>query len=136
MPDSPTSEPESVFVCDCEKLVRSACAGEAFYRQLDGKRFCVLHFPGKEKSADFEAALQRKLENQDFDFRGVWFPNNVVFREFEFRTFVDFSWATFVEGVDFLRTSFGDNAHFLFTHFQGEAIFDGVTFSGSADFAY
>jgi len=57
--------------------MRSACAGEPFYKEHEGKRYCVLHFPGKEKSAGFKAAFQRKLENKDFDFGGVWFPDEL-----------------------------------------------------------
>src|SRR5436189_3028170 len=73
MHDSLPSEPQPTIVCACEGWMRSACAGEPFYKEHEGNRYCVLHFPGKEKSADFEKALQRKLENEDFDFRGVWF---------------------------------------------------------------
>src|SRR5437763_14471854 len=79
MPDSSTSEAESDFVCECEEWMRSACAGEAFYEEREGKRYCVLHFPGLEKSADFSVALRRKLENNDFKFWGVWFPDPVSF---------------------------------------------------------
>jgi putative addiction module component (TIGR02574 family) len=57
MPDSRTSDPESAFVCDCNKWVRKACAGEPFYKELEDKRYCVLHFPGKEKRADFKRSL-------------------------------------------------------------------------------
>ena len=74
MPDSPISEPESEFVCECEEWMRSACAGDAFYEVREGKRYCVLHFPGIEKSADFAVALRRKLENNDFKFGGRMFP--------------------------------------------------------------
>lgn len=47
--------------------MRSACYGERFYQtnklppqsgEVKVKRYCVLHFPGKEKSADFRIALQ------------------------------------------------------------------------------
>ena len=60
--DSPTSEPESDFVCDCPRWQRGACEGETFYKEHEGKRFCVLHFPGKEKSADFRMRLKEDLK--------------------------------------------------------------------------
>src|SRR5713226_4355584 len=101
MPESPASESESAFVCHCEELMRSACAGEPFYKEHEGKRYCVLHFPGKEKSADFEQALQRKLENENFDFRGVWFPDKPPFERFEFTTTANFISATFSAEADF-----------------------------------
>src|ERR1041384_2051999 len=113
MSDSLTSEPQSDFVCDCEEWVRSACAGEPFYRDLEGKRYCVLHFPSKEKSADFQQALQRKLESEDFDFRGVWFPDELSFRDYEFGTLADFRGATFSDWADFGRATFRGDAHFF-----------------------
>src|SRR4051812_23351499 len=112
MPDSPTSEPESDFVCDCPGYWREACAGEPFYRELEGKRYCVLHFPSKEKSADFEQALQKKLGREDFNFRGVWFPDTLSFEEYEFRTEADFSAATFSAWAIFFRAAFRARANF------------------------
>src|SRR5436309_13612799 len=101
MPDSPPCEPESDFVCDCEWSMRSACAREPFYKEHEGKRYCVLHFPGKEKSTAFEKALQRKLENKDFDFRGVWFPDELWFAKSEFTTAATFRGATFSAEANF-----------------------------------
>jgi len=114
-------EPESAFVCDCEAWMRSACEGEPFYREHEGKRYCVLHFSGKEKSADFEKALQRKLENKDFNFRGVWFPDRLLFSNFGFDV-ADFRSATFSAAADFRHSKFG------------EAIFVNATFSGRVSF--
>jgi hypothetical protein len=123
MPDSPTSEPESAFVCDCHEWMRKACVGEPFYRELKGKRYCLLHFPGKEKSADFEQALQRKLENEDFDFRGVWFPDKLPFEHFEFRTKANFVSATFSAKADFSSATFGAAADFRFATFNALVYF-------------
>src|SRR5205809_4044926 len=80
-PPEPTSEPS--FVCNCEESMRSACKGLPSYMDLG---YCVLHYPGVEKSADFKAALDSKLNKKDFDFRGVWFPDEVDFSGFEFST--------------------------------------------------
>src|SRR5438876_8012402 len=106
MPESPTSEPESSFVCDCEEWMRSACAGEPFYKDHEGKRYCVLHLPGKEKSADFQKALRRKLDTEDFDFRGVWFPNELPFSNFAFSEDVDFRGAIFSANANFVAATF------------------------------
>src|SRR5258708_33576971 len=106
MPDSPTSEPEGDFVCDYADLMSSACAGEPFYKKHEGKRCCVLHFHGKEKSADFKKALQRKLENKDFNFRGVWFPDSMFFFNDRFDRDVDFSSATFSAEAHFSLATF------------------------------
>jgi hypothetical protein len=135
MPEPPTSEPESDFVCDCKELVRSACAGEPFYKEHEGKRYCVLHFPDKEKSADFETALQRKLENKDFDFRGVWFPE-VSFDGFDFSAPAYFSYATFSAAAHFSYTTFSAAADFSGATFSAVADFVAATFSAAADFGY
>jgi hypothetical protein len=68
------------FICACEEWVRDACRGEGFYKEHDGKRYCVLHYPGTEKKEAFAEALQRKLGDNDFDFGGVWFPDFVDFQ--------------------------------------------------------
>src|SRR5437762_1047167 len=106
MPDSPTTEPESDFVCACEEWMRSACAGEPFYKELEDKRYCVLHLPETGKQADFEPAVQQKLNRKDFNFRGVWFPNDVSFRGFDFSGPVDFSGARFSASSSFIAATF------------------------------
>jgi hypothetical protein len=123
MPDSPASEP--AFVCDCEEQMRSACAGEPFYKELQGQRYCVLHFPSEEKSADFRKAFQRKIENRDFNFRGAWFPDEVSLAR------VDFS-----EPTDFTSATFNSPVHFRGAMFRSEASFHGATFNAHADFSY
>ena len=100
--------------------MRSACAGEPFYKEHEGKYYCMLHFPGKEKSAGFKEAFQRKFENNDFDFGGVWFPDELFFK-LDFGGPVFFRSATFSAQVDFrvalselLRTFQRKNAGFSF----------------------
>jgi hypothetical protein len=136
MPDSPTPEPESDFVCDCKRSVRSACAAEPFYKEHESKRYCVLHFPSKEKSADFEKALQRKLDNKDFNFRGAWFPEDGSFVEFDFSAKADFHSVTFSEKADFSHATFSAEADFSSATFNANASFSSATFSARADFSY
>lgn len=135
MSASSTIEPESAFVCDCEEGMRSACTGEPFYKEHEGKRYCVLHFPGTEKSGDFEKALQRKLENKDFDFSGVWFPDPLKFSEFKFGEGAYFGGTTFSAEVDFSRATFSAAAYFGGATFNKHATFRGATFSAEVDFS-
>lgn len=126
--------------------MRTACSGEPFYKEYGGKRYCVLHFPGKEKSASFKEALQKKLNNENFDFRGVWFPDDVEIQEdLEFGKNADFSNATFNAVADFRSALFRcsakfDDASFLgltlfnSAHFGGPTSFDGASFVGYANF--
>jgi hypothetical protein len=136
MPDSPTSETESDFVCDCEEWMRSACAGEPFYAQQDDKRYCVLHFPNKEKSVDFKAALQRKLDNKDFNFRGVWFPNEVSFLNFDFSAPADFRRASFNASTHFTNSTFKSTVSFSKAIFSARVEFRRTTFFAKADLSF
>jgi uncharacterized protein YjbI with pentapeptide repeats len=114
--------------------MRLACVGEPFYEAQKDKRYCVLHFPDKLKSADFKKALQRKLENKDFDFRGVWFPDEVSFTHFDFSAAADFCFATFTAEADFRHATFSAEANFIGATFRAKAFFIRATFSAQADF--
>jgi hypothetical protein len=139
------SESETVFVCDCGDLARSACVKEPFYKETEDKRYCVLHYPGKEKASDFEKAFQRKIAAGDYNFRAVWFPDDLDFNGFNFRvkanfcdaTFsaqADFGYATFSAETDFGYATFSLGAYFGYATFNAETDFGYVTFSAQANF--
>lgn len=136
MPDLSTPETESAFVCDCEEELRPACAGETYYEEYEGKRYCVLHFPGKDKSAEFRKALQRKQDNKDFDFRGVIFPDKVSFHGVDFSDVANFSYAIFSGDADFRTVTFREWVSFRFATFNGEVDFWFATSTLLADFGY
>src|SRR5215510_9673152 len=96
---STTRQPEKVisttFTCDCAEHYRSSCVSEIIYQEQDGPRYCVLHYPGKEKIEWFRSALIKKIEAGDFDFRGVWFPEEVSFEGIQFSSNAAFSGAFF-----------------------------------------
>lgn len=94
------------FVCDCDWIFRTACQGLSFYKEYQGKRYCVLHYPGKEKSADFIVALRKKLEAKDFTFHGVRFLDSISFAGVEFGAGAFFRNAKFSADVDFNRAKF------------------------------
>ena len=134
MPDSPTSEPESDFVCDCKEWMRSACAGEPFYQEWEGKRYCVLHLPGTPKSLDFSKAFKAKLKAKDFNFRGVWFPDELRLDNEEYLDNVDFSDAFFNSRVFFTDARFTMRANFNAATFAMEAYFSRSLFNAKASF--
>jgi hypothetical protein len=115
-------------VCDCEQRMRSACRGQPWYKEYGGKRYCVLHYPGMEKSADFEEALQNKLKAGDLNFCGAWFPNGVNFSSYTFNAEVNFSSATFNAEVDFSFTTFEADANFSSATFNARAKFQHTNF--------
>jgi uncharacterized protein YjbI with pentapeptide repeats len=135
MSSSSASESSTSFVCECRKSWRSACTGEPFYKEHDGKRYCVLHYPSKDKAPTFSEAIQRKLAAKSFNFRGVWFPDKLNFDDFAFGDAADFRYASFNEAVDFSYTSFAA-AYFCYATFNSHAYFGNATFNAWADFSY
>lgn len=132
------------FTCECEERMRSSCVGEDFYEESDGKRYCVLHHPSQEKKEQFEKALERKLNNQDLDFQGVWFPDQVAFSGV-FNGKVDFTGARFSNyttffdvdfngDVYFRLAQFGMAANFAHAKFRKNAYFGGARFENSCSF--
>lgn len=136
MSTSSSTTHDDSFICECEDWMRSACRGEIFYKEHYGKRYCVLHYPGKEKSEEFEKSLQRKLDDKDFDFRGVWFPDDVSFENFTFNVAADFSGAQFNAIAIFKDAQFSDEANFSGAQFSTDASFNGARFSAIANFGY
>jgi pentapeptide repeat protein len=94
----------------------------------------VLHLPEKEKSVDFQKAFQRKRDQKDFNFRGVWFPDELDFSRFDFTANADFSYATFTDRVDFSYATFSMRAEFSDAAFSGVAYFRSATFRANANF--
>jgi pentapeptide repeat protein len=134
MPDSPTPKLDSTFICECDEGMRSACAGEPFHKEHEGKRYCVLHFPSREKRADFEAALLKKLEKEDFNFCGAWFPSEVSFDKVEFSTAANFQFATFSAKASFEHARFTALADFRDATFMSEGHFFSTSFGRYANF--
>lgn len=137
MTASPEVEAKSYkpFVCECEEQMRSACDGLSYYKEYEGKLYCVLHFPSKEKISDFKDTLRQKLNANDFNFCGVWFPEQISFRNDRFRNKADFSFSTFSEEAIFTSTKFYSEANFSFATFNKEALFDlSVEFNADANF--
>lgn len=124
--------PPASFTCACDKSMRTACDGLPFFGKSGGKEFCVLHLPEKEKAADFEAAIQRKLADKDFNFRGVWFPREVTFENFVFEKRANFTDAEFTSTVKFVDAVFNAEAKFIRTKFNGRVDFSQARFMQAA----
>jgi hypothetical protein len=91
-------------VCQVDGPYRSACQGQTRYDEYEGKRYCVLHYPRKEKATHpdrpFQHAVSRKLKYKDFNFAGVYFPGYLEdFASLEFDKEANFSQAIFEGGV-------------------------------------
>jgi len=137
MLNSPTSATKSAPVADCVECLRLACQEqEPFYKEHEGNRYCVFHFPGREKSTEFKQALQGKLVKKDFNFsfRGMWFPDLWSFFEFHFDKDADFSYAVFKGPVNFRKAVFSARANFTEATFDAKVDFAGATFKAEVDF--
>jgi uncharacterized protein YjbI with pentapeptide repeats len=128
-------ESASKPISEC-KGRRSNCSfGNASYEDQEGK-WCVLHYPGKEKSAEFTELLKEKINEEDFDFSGAWFPDKVdKFRLLKFSKDANFSNATFSEAASFRHAAFVAKADFSNTVFSAAASFGEATFGEKADFS-
>ena len=129
------------FTCAVEKEeYRSACEGLDFYGEYEGKRFCVLHFPGEGKREDFEHVKKSKLADSEknYDFGGTIFPEGTSnFEGAEFDGNAIFAGATFFGDANFERAQFsGEWTFFTEAQFGGvKTNFTEVQFSGeSTDF--
>ncbi len=135
MSSSPSTEATVAdFVCDCSYLALSACVGLPFYKEYEGEQYCVLHYPDKEKAADFDVALKRKLDAEDFNFSGVWFPAAVRFGEYRFTKPVNFDDAKFTDVADFYSAKFNAKASFVGASFRAPADFRGAVFGMEVNF--
>jgi hypothetical protein len=131
---SPPTPAEDIFVCT--KWEHGSCRKEKFYDEHDGKPYCVLHYPGAEKTEDFEEALSKKLEDGDFNFEAVWFPDTVSFHNFTFGAPAYFNYAHFNAAADFSGARFTAIAEFRVVQFSAAAYFTQTQFTGAANFSY
>jgi uncharacterized protein YjbI with pentapeptide repeats len=115
-------------VLSCKEDFGSACRGLPTNDKRAGKLYCVLHSPrGNKDPAAFEGAIEKKLKEEDFDFRGVYFPGKQSLASF-------LPNYTFEGTVDFSDATFKQEAHFSGATFEGEASFSNATFEGWPQF--
>jgi uncharacterized protein YjbI with pentapeptide repeats len=119
---------------DCVQAMTRACAGEPFFREREGKRYCVLHLPDADKKEAFDVAVKKKLESQDFNYLLVWFPKRPRFSGIQIDKPVDFSYAVFNDGASFYNTTFRSEVKFEGATFNEDAWFGGTTFEVKVDF--
>src|SRR6266540_859555 len=134
-PKAPEVIQSDSFICDCEVWMRTACKGEEFYKEYEGNRFCVLHYPGNEKAEDFKVVLERKLDSKDFDFCGIWFPYRANFAKARFSVNADFSDTDFKKAADFREAIFSENVRFIAANFKAAADFSDASFSKEVYFS-
>lgn len=115
--------------------MRTACAGNSVYERVKGKAYCVLHFPQKKSQADFENAVQKKLDSKDYDFSGVYFPDSANFGGYRFEKKAIFVNCVFESDVSFDESTFDGGVSFLAAHFNSRLSFSRVKVKSLANFA-
>ena len=141
---------------DCDACVSNWC-GVKFPAEFQGKYFrcdpnyeeidgalCILHYRDAARdAARCAAAIERKKQAGDFNFRGVLFCGAVEFKglienaDFSNAIFsgeTDFRGATFSGVTHFNSAAFSDVVYFNNATFYGLAHFSGATFNSVAHF--
>lgn len=133
------------FACECDERFRSACESLPFYGEHEGWRYCVLHFPGfTEKIYPFDETINKKLAEEDYNFRGTWFPySSSAFQKHDFRGPADFSFAVMNEEPEedvpyvsyFSGATFRGQTSLKGMRFCTPVSFEETVFEGGADFS-
>ena len=112
-----------------EKIQRVICQREAWSEDDEG--LCILHSRQTSKSkSTFDDAIQSKLNVEDNNLSGVFFPWPYSFSQRQFDNRAIFDNAIFLEDVDFKEIKFKSGASFLETDFRGKVDFSGADFHG------
>ena len=138
----------------CQNLTRT--------KHADGKHYCRLHKPEKDKNASgaFGRTIDARIkavntladrikrnesdenkQNEEiaklrYDFRYVMFPPDYVFKDRIFNGVADFSSATFMGDAYFKSAKFQGRAEFRSATFRGTAVFENATFFAEAFFGW
>ncbi|MEZ5425141.1 MAG: pentapeptide repeat-containing protein [Pyrinomonadaceae bacterium] len=132
------------FVID--EVREKVCRDLPCYGEVDGKEYCVLHYPKKDKFEDFNDIFLERIEEDVWDFRIVYFPQKLNYEREEFSKNADFGHAIFADGISFKYCKFGgkfvffdsiflEDAFFTYSHFYGQVNFNAVDFRECAYFA-
>lgn len=149
---------EKTFVCYCgdwrfknahfvvDDIRKDVCRDLPLYGEIDGKEYCVLHYPNDKKASDFKAVFQERVDNDCWDFRMVYFPELLEYESQEFQIKADFSHATFAQGISlkyckflahfsFFDARFLDDSFFTYSEFFKQVNFNAAEFQEHGGFA-
>src|ERR1700687_2239964 len=157
-PLSPESSVSKNFVCYCgdwrfrnahfvvDEIREKVCGDLPFYGELEGKQYCVLHYPHESKADDFKQVFDARVAEKTWDFRMVYFPEPFRDEKKEFTSEADFGLATFAKGLELkyckfrARFVFFDalllkDAYFTYSEFFAQANFNAAEFQAHGGFA-
>ncbi|MFA4903287.1 MAG: pentapeptide repeat-containing protein [Desulfobaccales bacterium] len=115
--------------------------------ESDPEGMCILHSRQLDKDLNaFSASIMEKLERKDYNFRGVFFPgdmllfarqvfHNANFEHAEFNSWTFFENSQFSGETNFSQVKFGVFVSFIKAKFCGRANFYLAKFNGNVDFS-
>lgn len=110
------------------------CENPALETDEDG--FCILHSRLADKDNELLISIIKlKLSNEDYNFAGIVFPDEIHFSGISFKKSVDFRHAIFYEACNFIKVNFNGEARFDNSIFLKGADFNRATFSGITNFS-
>jgi uncharacterized protein YjbI with pentapeptide repeats len=115
--------------------IRFSCNNLEFYKEYDGKPYCLLHYPHKDKAIDFSKLYEEKIETEDFDFEGTLFPVAIRLADKKISSKVNFSNSTFSSSIHILDSIFKEEVSFTKAIFQGPFQFEVVEFEKPLSFS-
>ena len=111
-----------------EENISSPCKKLPIYGKMNGKNYCVLHLPIENKLEVFGNAVMKKFQDGDYNYRGIWIPDNFFFNRQVFKSKADFTYSYFNGDANFEQCVFKEEAHFEKVIFDSKVIFDNSTF--------
>lgn len=136
--DSLAAELASKLLNTCSykgKFFPFTCS-ELRYAESEGKPFCVLHYPSKDKLEPFNKFVEERIASGNFNFHGAWIPGDFLILSKKIcEKLVNFDEAIFNERAIFIRTEFLEGASFNWVRFESRAHFSESLFVKQAEFA-
>lgn len=165
----PKTEPVPCYVYDnCEEddlqsVRKYVCRDLGTTQHTDGKHYCLLHLPTKDKDVDkeFEKEFRKRLHEHDAkianieaefpndkekqlqtirekgiinNFSYIWFPSRIDLKEHNFKATTSFRLATFSATASFISATFSGYTDFSSVNFSESSSFKSAKFSTHADF--
>jgi uncharacterized protein YjbI with pentapeptide repeats len=127
-----TSPPPPVCSQAADPL--AVCGGNV--EQHSGAHYCLLHLPTNEKDVvEFAETVREMLRRGVSSFRGVWFPEKVLFDVFDLDQPLILTSATFNEEIKLESKVFKHPVTFDFATFNKPVTFRSASFEGPINFS-
>lgn len=119
---------EKIDELEKEYIRSKVCQSLSADYEHEGKLYCLLHYPSLDKTEAFDKEFQKRLDAEDYNFRGVYFPIVLSLFNKKFEKHIDFISATFMKDVRISSSSFTLPVNFIGANFMGYTSFFEVTF--------